>query len=338
MRSACLVGHRVWRRSSITSGAFASWRASRPVSSPLAGVAGRHVGTQTPLSRARQQAFSKTSAALAAVAGRAGGAGTASAAEAEAEAWQLAGDAQAAALRGEAAECLRLVWALRELPREQSIYKAINAVRGEPPRTLLQALVLAGLQEPVRMLLELAPSAVRLKDEEGMTALHLAAEGNHAGVAQLLLARGRAHADARDARGRTPLQVAAELGHARTGRVLMRFGADPGAIDSTGRTPQALAVGGEAHLALGPWLEQFTAKRTRTNTNAGKVRYFKGLGAELPAHIAAPKLALTPVGYCPIADGEVDKVVQLPRGIRCKKSRPGPSSPKCHVNWYSPRG
>merc|ERR1712192_18636 len=177
-------------------------------------------------------------------------------------------------------------------------------------------------------------ASVHMKDEEGKSALHLAAEGDHATVAQALLAHGRANVSSRDACGQTALLIAANLGHSRTSRVLMRFGANANAACQNGRTPLTEA-GNHPDQKLGPWLQQFAAKREHSFANVGKVQYFKGLGAMLPAHVVAPDLRLTPTGMCPFEDGQVK---QLPRGIRYSKKRAGPSQPKCHVNWCSPRG
>merc|ERR1711865_409166 len=55
-----------------------------------------------------------------------------------------------------------------------------------------------------------------------------------------------------------------------------------------------------------------------------------------PPHLVAPKLVLTPTGYCPV--DEKGKVIQMSRGIRMAKSRQMPSDPTRHVNWYAPRG
>lgn len=251
--------------------------------------------------------------------------------------------AHTAAAGGEADACLRLLWNLKDIPQRRTVCCAVNAPAGSPARTLLQVVAEAGLDEPARLLLELAPS-VDFKGEDGKTALHLAAEGNHAVVAQDLLARGRANVDARDAEGRTPLHLAANRGHARVGRVLMRFGADPSAPDRAGMTPLVAAEAypesppGGLRGGFAPWLEQFAAKRRRWNENCGKVPYYKAEeagGAELPAHIKANRLVRGAIGYYPVEDGEV-KILKRP--IRFRKRRQAPSMPSCKVNWYSPRG
>merc|ERR1712087_578003 len=101
-----------------------------------------------------------------------------------------------------------------------------------------------------------------------------------------------------------------------------------------GRTPLKLAASAASsdepspRLKLAPWLEQFAKKRQRTSEHVGKIQYFNALGAELPAHIVAPELVLTPVGHCPKEGG---KVKQLPRGIRNNTRRSAPTSPSCKV-------
>merc|ERR1719198_253120 len=136
--------------------------------------------------------------------------------------------------REEEMESSKLVWALKDLPRDSSLRKAIDSPAGASAKTCLQASAAQGLAEPVKLLLELSPT-VNAKDENGKTALHLAAEGNHSKVAQHLLSFGRANVDARDQFGCTALHLAAVRGHKQVGRVLARFGASIEASDSKGR-------------------------------------------------------------------------------------------------------
>lgn len=245
---------------------------------------------------------------------------------------KLAQDAHAAAMRHSRRKFWELLWQLKDLPRVQAVREAVNARRGKDGRTLLHLAASKGFMEPVKVLLELAAS-VSAKDAGGRTALHLAAENNRLLVVRLLLSRGRAHADVRDASGRTPLFLAASRGHAAVARVLMRFGANPEASDCNLSTPITAA---KEHKRLSAWLEQFLSKRQKISAGLGGVKLVKQLGAELPAHIVAPKLQLTPVGYCPV--DENGEVIMLARGIRCNKSRKGPSTPNNRVNWYCPRG
>merc|ERR1711865_552820 len=80
------------------------------------------------------------------------------------------------------------------------------------------------------------------------------------------------------------------------------------------------------------------AKRKKGFHQVGQVLTEKTMpmGVQLAADVVAPKLVMTPVGYCPLdADG---KVIALKRGIRFAKRRQAPSSPAGRVNWYAPRG
>jgi len=306
----------------------------------------RCVGTQTPLWRVRQEAATKASAAIAARQAQmhpACDGQLVPAGEALESAESLVAKAHSAAVNGNGRECLVLVWSLKDLPRDQAARRALNrpllpldAAKGGggggggglaagSPISLLQAAAAAGMHASVELLLELGAKTCT-KDEQGRTALHMAIENNFAMVARLLLARGRAHVDARDALGRTPLRLAADRGHTSAGRTLMYFGATIDAKASDGLTPLQAAKE-QKGSKLGAFLEKHSKLMRKRSDEAGIVRK--------KSHIVAPKLVLTPVGYCPEEDG---KVIQLKRGIRCNKSRSGPSSPKCIVNWYSPRG
>eukprot|EP00929_Paragymnodinium_shiwhaense_P097602 TRINITY_DN59237_c0_g1_i1.p1 TRINITY_DN59237_c0_g1~~TRINITY_DN59237_c0_g1_i1.p1 ORF type:complete len:362 (+),score=79.59 TRINITY_DN59237_c0_g1_i1:92-1177(+) len=271
---------------------------------------------------------------------------------------ELVDRARAAAMAGEQHECLRFIFALKEaLPiapaarNTDSYRKVLDAVGGlEAGHSLLQAASAAGFEDCVRMLIQDLRANVHLKDADGKTALHLAAERNHSDVARTLLARGRACVDARDAKSRTPLMLASEVGAPRTARVLMRWGANPKATDLSGKSSLDMAdTSGKAtkykgHARLGPgslkpWMEKFSANKDTAKTKIGRIRWFKGAltgDHELPSHIVAVPLKLTPIGYMPVENG---KVVQLGRGIRSpKRKRHGPTSPMNNINWYAPMG
>lgn len=331
----------MWTRLSIARSCLTSATGvgSAHVLGRLAGthLGARTIGTQTPLFLKKRAAVQRGVEFMSRSLAKEDGAIAAA----------LVTKALVAATAGHSVECHTLAWEIRDLPRTPSVGDALKATmpadasEDSAEHTLLQAAAARGLIDTVRLLLEELPVQVSRKDSKGRTAMHLAAEGNHAEVAQLLLAQGRAPPDTRDAQGRTPLMIAAESGHARTARVLMRFGANSEAEDRDGRTAISLAKnqsGGSIRgMELSPWLEQFSAKRKRTTEYVGKIAYFrgKGLDASLPAHIVAPELSLTPVGYCPKdADG---KVVQLARGIRTNKKRAGPTSPSNTPNWYAIR-
>jgi len=239
--------------------------------------------------------------------------------------------AYSAAVKGRDLECSSFVWALKDLPRDEGVRDAVNSGHGDSNRTLLHVASKKGLEESVKLLLGLP--ATLTKDANGQTALHMAAIYSFPEVARLLLTHGRAHVDVRDARGCTPLHIAAKRGRKGVARILVRFGANPEAVDAAGETPLSLAKDNEV---LSSWLQQFAEKRKRITSGLRQIPLVKALGKELPSHVVAPALKLTPVGYCPV--DENGKVIQLTRGIRCNKSRRGPSAPRNRVNWYCPRG
>lgn len=77
----------------------------------------------------------------------------------------------------------------------------------------------------------------RTCDEQGLTALHLAADRDNLAVAMLLLDRG-ADVNARSNGGRTPLHLAARSATASTVEMLLERGrADPNVQTAKGRTP-----------------------------------------------------------------------------------------------------
>ena len=104
------------------------------------------------------------------------------------------------------------------------------------------------------------------RDDEGLTALHWAADGGHAAAASAVLegirgARGaeaaRALVDAVDDEGQTALHYAAVVESAATCALLIRWGADCDAEDADGETPAELgarelaASAGEGALSEG---------------------------------------------------------------------------------------
>ena len=100
-----------------------------------------------------------------------------------------------------------------------------------------------GQVEVVRSLLR-EGADVNAARGDGLTALHLAAEGGHRAVADALVAAGAA-VDAGTRIGRyTPLQVAAEGGHGAVVARLLEAGADPNArTTNSGVTALHLAAG-----------------------------------------------------------------------------------------------
>lgn len=100
------------------------------------------------------------------------------------------------------------------------------AVVGAAPRPVLDALVNTGLDPDTA-------------NDDGFTALHAAAEVNHADAIPWLVAAG-ASLEARTRHGHAPLHVACGLGHREVAEALLEAGADPSAT-SPGGTPLEVA-------------------------------------------------------------------------------------------------
>src|SRR6185369_12405319 len=71
---------------------------------------------------------------------------------------------------------------------------------------------------------------------QGATALHVAADGGHTGVVDLLVERGADVGCRNDEKRATPLHWAARRGHEKTVRHLVELGAEIGARDRHGMT------------------------------------------------------------------------------------------------------
>ena len=83
--------------------------------------------------------------------------------------------------------------------------------------------------------------ALDARENDGGTALHIAAEYGHAECVTLLLDRG-ARVDARNSNDATPLHLAAEYGHLEIARALVARGASKDArTRNAGLTPAAMA-------------------------------------------------------------------------------------------------
>lgn len=296
-------------------------------------------GTSTPFSRARLP--DPASRYLAAVEVKSPNPVKAAARKRD-EARILCEKAHDAIRRRNQRESLVHLWALKDsTPRWSDVQPVADGAFGQPPRTLLQSFAAVGFDKPLKTLLEFGVS-VKLKDEEGRTALHLAAEKNHVKAARLLLTIGSASVHARDAQGRTPLHLAAANNSKQVGSLLMNFGAEPMAEDAGERSTIDVARGalrgkkGKLQELMHDTIRKQELGTSRVGKAAKLADTGGTMGATLPADIVAPKLMLTPVGYCPV--GPDGKVIQLKRGIRYAKRRQAPSNPNCIVNWYAPRG
>lgn len=232
-------------------------------------------------------------------------------------------------------ESWELLWAMKDSTSRWSDLRPIaDEFRGSPPQTLLQRFAVAGFTEPLKSLLEFGVST-KQKDEDGKSALHLAVEHGRRDIVQLLLKLGRAQVDARDAEGKTPLHYAAARNDKNISKLLMNYGAHPTHEDRTEKMARESAADEAVLEKMDAHVKNLKHGLSRVREVVRKKKILPA-GAELPADIVAPKLVMTPVGYCPLdADGNV---IKLKRGIRYAKRRQAPSSPKCRVNWYAIRG
>lgn len=79
-----------------------------------------------------------------------------------------------------------------------------------------------------------------MSNQDGTSALHMAAWKGYLGIVEQLLAAG-AKPDRVDSNGHSPLHEAARNGHSDVARALLKAGAAPELQDSQGLTPAALA-------------------------------------------------------------------------------------------------
>ena len=116
---------------------------------------------------------------------------------------------------------------------------------GEPkrkPTSILDAVDLRNI-EAVKQYIT-AGTDVNTKDEDGRTALHLAAYNGHTEIAKLLLANN-ADVNVMDAVGQTQtaLHIAAWQGHPEIAKLLLANNADVNVMDAVGQTPLNIAAG-----------------------------------------------------------------------------------------------
>ena len=91
---------------------------------------------------------------------------------------------------------------------------------------------------------------VKMRDAEGWTVLHAAAQNGHAEMLKALAALG-ADKEARDAVGGRPLHAAAFYGHVEAVRALLQLGADLDAKTASGHTAHMLCIqAGHSQVAL----------------------------------------------------------------------------------------
>merc|ERR1712232_1554177 len=142
----------------------------------------------------------------------------------------------------------------------------------------------------------------------------------------------------------TPLHIAAERNLKKISVMLMNHGADPRAASASNVTAledakrQRRSWADSKNGRLQKLMHDSMQKRQKGVQQVGRVKTSKTMpmGAMLAADVVAPKLVMTPVGYCPLdAEGNV---IERKRGIRFAKRRRAPTAPNCKVNWYAPRG
>lgn len=83
---------------------------------------------------------------------------------------------------------------------------------------------------------------INARDQQGRSALHLAAGGGHDELTSILIGEFGADVNARDLNGQTALHHAAAAGHKQTVATLLAKGADLTIQDQFGRTPLDLAT------------------------------------------------------------------------------------------------
>ena len=109
-------------------------------------------------------------------------------------------------------------------------------------RTALHSAAVEGRMSDVRRLLKDRVD-VNAADEAGSTPLHFASQQGYDEIAEALLDAG-ALVDVKDSWGNTPLwkAVFAFQGDPRLVRLLLERGANPDAVNNSGRTPRGMAA------------------------------------------------------------------------------------------------
>lgn len=113
-------------------------------------------------------------------------------------------------------------------------------VRNEQGLTALHICALRGYDEITQILLELRVD-VTAGTRHGTTALYLACQYNHIQVVRLLLSNSSTHVNQTDLNRNTPLHATASNGHFETLQILLAHGADVSAANNRGETSLHLA-------------------------------------------------------------------------------------------------
>jgi ankyrin repeat protein len=131
---------------------------------------------------------------------------------------------------------LQEIEAIRELLKNPIDWKAESKHPWWPP---LNAAVIKGNLEIVKLLLENACPLENVNKKDKMTALHFAASGKHVEIAKLLIEKG-ANVNAKDGFGNGPLFRAGNC--EEIGVLLMKNGADPNMENNNGVCPRKNAI------------------------------------------------------------------------------------------------
>lgn len=85
----------------------------------------------------------------------------------------------------------------------------------------------------------LNPENVKVRDENGLSLLHWAADRGHLDIAQFILNLDQSLVNQQDEDGQSPLHYASSCGHAALVRLLLNHGANSSLQDSDGLTPNS---------------------------------------------------------------------------------------------------
>ena len=109
-----------------------------------------------------------------------------------------------------------------------------------------------------------APDLINATDESGHTALHLACDQGHMGVAAWLCGHG-ADVNVQNCDGQTALHMACVCEHKMVVQVLMRKGASIEVVDNDGKTPLELDSPAVHCFASATWSSSSDCKAPRAS-------------------------------------------------------------------------